>query len=1314
MIQQEIIDKLLDAADIVEVIGETVKLEKKGINYMGCCPFHNDKSPSFSVSPSRRIYKCFSCGEAGNVISYLTKNEGLTFIEACKYLGQKYNIAIPEEKVSDEDAEKAKHKESVRIVLQAAMEWFQSRLRSSVEATKFLAKRKVKDEVCSDYIAGYAPKGWSELYDYLRDRGFDTQYMLDADLIRKNSRGGYIDTFRDRIMFPFLDSHKRVVGFTGRTISGDDVKYLNTGETLLFNKGSQIFGLQQARNEIVRQDQIIMCEGQFDVLSMHQAGITNVVCGSSTALSEAQRKILMRFSHNILLLYDGDKAGRNGAVKHIPELLADGFNVTVAILPDNQDPDEFCHSRNDVPVWISNNKKTFVNFLLAELYDCKTDLAERSKALEYIYRCISLCTDKLIRHEAVKIVNQHTDTPQEEVVAEIKARRKDIAKPGDNIDGFIGIDEAMAVEIAEEDENIITLTDNWEVFSENLSINRYVYYHGEITESDCQRLRTLSNTILVEGAAFKINLNTENYVVSMLGMLFKMGFTIQIADDETYVSFIDWYVGNYGNVITNEGPSSDVIDIYVERCADMISFAGEATRTRSMDNWAKALKMKGAQLKAIVKPFVAKRKDKKKAERDKLEVDAEILEIETETIPAYVEDSEEFSRMYKRFGFYPLLNKKGTPVSYMFKTDNGSHTRVSDFYMEPLLHIKSKDKEENKRVLKLNHLYFNRSVYVEWKSSIFSSMATFKDMLVNEGCFNFEGGDIKKYERIWQYMSYTFQQCTELKVFGQQQEDFFAFSNAIIHQTDGEWKVEKTNNLGIVEHNGENYYSPAFSEIYAGERRDNDKYAQDRWLVYTDTPKAKQVTFEKWASLMDRVYKINDNGKWAIIYAILCAFRSDIWPINRLFTSVFLIGSTQSGKTQIAISIRSLFIKPEAPSFNLNSGTDAAFFSVLERFRDVPQVMEEYNDEMISDAKFQGLKSVTYDGEGKQKRKSATSNDIDTSQVNAPVILLGQEAPQKDDNALTNRVVILEVPKHDYINDIEAQTIFNELKNIEKDGLSYLLFEVLKMRSTVRENFPSIQKSCARELMDRVRGSLKSGEQTRIINTVSLFLAMVKLMEQYAPHLKLPFTYGEFVRLAEEKVNTQVDMIARTDKLAQFFDTIDGLIDTGSIKIGRDYKIDTPRKITLKGGAEYTVPADTKILFMNIRNIHSMYARAKVGDKALTLTTLEVNLKSHPAYIGMVSNTRFKWWEEKVVPRGGFETSDDRTYVSNEVKRVVEPFEKQTSAAVFDYGVLKKYLELDFEREKPSVPVRTIGSTDEDMPFKPLPEQKDMFESKLL
>ena len=409
-----------------------------------------------------------------------------------------------------------------------------------------------------------------------------------------------------------------------------------------------------------------------------------------------------------------------------------------------------------------------------------------------------------------------------------------------------------------------------------------------------------------------------------------------------------------------------------------------------------------------------------------------------------------------------------------------------------------------------------------------------------------------------------------------------------------------------------------------------------------------------------------------------------------------------SGKTQIAISIRSLFIKPEAPSFNLNSGTDAAFFSILERFRDVPQIFEEYNDDMISDVKFQGLKQTCYDGEGKQKRKAATSNDIETSKVNAPAVILGQEAPQKDDNALSNRVVLCEVPKNDSINEDHAQRIFQELKDAEKAGLSYLLFDILRLRPIVRRNFADLQKQCSKELQNKVEAAgSRSGDQTRVINTVSMFLAICKMLTLYAPELKLPFTYDEFLQLAVDKIRKQVDMLVKTDKLAMFFNTIDYLIDKGSIKYGRDFKIERPGRLKLKGGIEKVMqPVDTAVLYMNLSNVHKMYAASMSnGEKPLSLTTLEVNLNSHPALIGQVSNTRFKWMEVKEVPAGGMTVNPATGESTNNMAmtRVMDTREKQTSAVVLNYDILSKMMGIDFERsERPEEPTDPVQ---QDLPF---------------
>ena len=821
----------------------------------------------------------------------------------------------------------------------------------------------------------------------------------------------------------------------------------------------------------------------------------------------------------------------------------------------------------------------------------------------------------------------------------------------------------------------------------------WLYYSGVPSTPDIQALAQLANRIVVHSPCMECDARHEHPDVLMMKALFKFGLTVDVANEGVIRGFIYSYVDYYGDLLIEEKPTPEVSNEYITRCAEMISYTKAAIQTVNMEAWAKLLHMKQSTLKELIKPFANERKSKRKMDQERGDVYDSLIEVDTDRLPEYVEQNEEYSRMLRRYGYYPLLNKEGTPVSYMFKTDSNSYRRVADFYIEPLFHVYSPKKEENRRVIRINRLYVNKPTYVEWPSSVFVKLTTLQEMLINEGAYNFENGDARDYSKIWNCISYNFPKCLEMKVYGQQEEGCFIFANGIFHEVDGAWKFDYTDELGLMKHDDTIFYSPSYSKINVGARKDNDKYEQDRWLVYSETPAAKKVSFAHWASLMNEVYRINDNGKWALLYAIMCAFRSDIHPINRHFTAIFFIGPTMSGKTQIAVSIRSLFVKPEAPSFNLNSGTDAAFFSILERFRDVPQIFEEYNDDMISDVKFQGLKQTCYDGEGKQKRKAATGNDIETSKVNAPAVILGQEAPQKDDNALSNRVVLCEVPKRESINEDHAQQIFQELKEAEKAGLSYLLLDILALRPIVRTHFPTLLKQCSKELQGLVEMSgSRSGDQTRVINTVSMFLTMCKLLTTYAPHLQLPFTYEEFLQLAVAKVRSQVDMLVKTDKLAMFFNTIDYLIDKGSIKYGRDFKIERPTRLKLKGGVEKILqPAETAVLYMNLSNIHKMYVSAMSnGDKPLSLTTLEVNLNSSPAYIGQVSNTRFKWMEAKEVPVGGVVPDNDnagQTKPNMAMMRVMETKKKQTSAVVLNYDILSKMMGIDFEREeRPDLP----------------------------
>lgn len=1280
-IPEDIVQKVLDRADIVEIVGDDVTLKKRGVNYVGLCPFHDDSTPSLFVNKAKGICKCFACGKGGNAITYYMEKNTCSFPETVRIIAKRYNIEVPQIELTPEQQKANDDKQSALAVILAAQEMLTHNLWAVPEAMQYLQDRKISRETAEIYGLGFA-FDFDGLSRALIKKAYKEENIIASGMAyRDESKDRLKDMFWQRIMFPFYTKNGQIVGFTGRAINNQAAKYKNTGETILFTKGRQIWGLYQAKKHILKEDAVYIAEGQFDVMSMCQAGVNNVVGGSGTAFTDAQRKMLHGFTNNVIFIYDGDNAGVQAAYKNVPDFVRDGFRVRCVLLPQGKDPDEMIRSgKVDFQQFLKKNTMSYVDFFSRTSITEELDDYDRLDATKRILDVVAMERDEPIRDKFISRLVDATGYNRDELLTmldEVKVPQfKDRFEPG-----FYGQDFAVDYMSADK---ILFLSSSFDNFMASISARHpWIYYHDVPSITQIQEISRIADRFIFCSPQFEATVNSESNDVRLMKEMFKFRLNIEIEEEENK-SFIYWYIRSYAHNCNLSANSPEATNVYLMRCAEMISYCDQAVQIVNMDTWANLLGMKTSALKELIKPFANERKSKQKIDRERMDVFFDLQAVDTDRIPEYVENSEEYSKMLRLYGFYPLLNNDGVPVCYMFKNDNNSYRRVGDFYIEPLFHVYSPNKDENRRVIRINRLFVKKPTIVEWPSSVFVKLTSLQEMLINEGAYNFVYGDAKDYAKIWNCISYNFPKCTEIKVYGQQPEGCFIFANGIYHQVDGVWKFEFSDELGLMKHGDEIFYSPAFSKVNAEVRKDNDRFEQDRALVYTEIPANKRISFAYWADLMNRVYNVNDNGKWAIIYAVMCAFRSDIHPIDRLFTSVFFIGPTMSGKTQIAISIRSLFIKEDAPSFNLNTGTDAAFFSVLERFRDVPQVFEEYNDDMISDAKFQGLKSVTYDGDGKQKRKTASSNDIETSKVNAPVIILGQEAPQKDDNALTNRVVLCEVPKREDINSEEAQRIFQELKGYEKAGLSYLLLQVLELRPYVKQQFASIKKECAKELQQLVEsGSSRTGDQARVINTVSLFLAMCKLLETYAPHLKLPFSYDEFLKIATDKVRQQVSMIIKTDKLAIFFNAIDYLIDRGSIKYGRDFKIERPGSIKLKNGEEKILkPSDTPVLYMNLGNIHKMYEASMTnGDKPLTLTTLDINLKSHSAYIGQVQSTRFRWLEEKSVPMGGeFRNAEGELEENMLVKRVMEKREKNTSAVALNYDILSKMLGIDFER----------------------------------
>lgn len=1279
-INSDFINDVKSKLDIVDVIGAYINLQKAGINHKGICPFHQDNHPSMMVSKTRQTYHCFVCSEHGDVLDFLQKYNQITFTEALRLACKLAGVEFPEKEATPEENAAYRLLESRRIAIDAAAKFYQGNLS---QAESFLRSRGYdsSDKALAEYGVGYAPSG-NVAMRKLTEQGYNLQLLTDVGILGKSQDGRSYDFFRDRIMFPFYDISGRVIAFSGRIVTPNDNagKYVNTGETPIFRKGQHIFGLYQAKKAIARAGFAYLVEGQFDVITLHRYGVENVIGGSGTAFTDDQIRLILRFTQSVVMIYDADDAGMKAAVKNCELLLKAGISVRCVRLPKGYDPDSYGRlCMEELKQKLFDITETFPKALKRMLVPrgCKAE-ATIASAMNTISNLVACVQDAGLRLEYMKSMAKDFDTKMtilEDKVRDIRRNVSDVKKESMK-QGIFGID-SLKENLRNSEPAVIT--SSIDTFLESYGDNPIVYAAGMPSSTDIQNLRRICCYFVTteDGCAINSTTGEDSDYLATLAEMYKAGISqIRVTHEDKVESFIDFYIRIHGDLLP--GFLGDKVPI-ITKCIELTSYAEETVITVNKNHYCSKLGLSKGQFDEIRKPFVSKRKNVLKA--NALKDDLYDDDFDGDEVPSYAREGE-YAQMFRECKYYPRLNKQGIPVCYMFQNKNGrGFSQVADFYMVPLLHIFNEDFEQNKRVLKVNRRYFDKPLYIEVLSSSLKKMSTIEDVLINYEGVNFTDGEEWQWRRIKEYMSRHFVQCREIQTYGNQQsegmsrktdEQFFAFANGIAHEDEnGKYVFEKVNELGVVTHNHMNYYLPAFSTIYAGSGRQSDKYELISQLVYEDIPINKQVTFEKWASLMDEVYKINDNGKWAIVFALMCAFRSNIHCLDRLFTAPFFMGPMSSGKTQIAISIRSLFISPTIPIFNLNTGTDAAMSTIMGTFRDVPVVLDEYNNKDISDTKFQALKGIVYDGDGKQKRRGTSGRDIENDKVFAPVVICGQETPQRDDNALMSRVIICEVPKPKNRTPEETK-LFEELKNIEKNiGLSNVLLEVLSLRPAVMDHFRALKQEAYSELKSDV---VNSGEMDRLMKTASLFLGMVKLVERYSK-LKLPFTYDEFFALVQEKIKFQLSLIRSTDKLAMFFNAVNNMIDTKQVLVGREMLIEQPKSVTGKDshGDKKTFGFDsgTHILFLRLSSVYSIYDRSGYNSENTTLSTLEQNLRSHPSYIGTVPSRRFTWEETVEVAK----QDDQETMV-----RVRKERSTSTSAIIIDYDKFMEMYNIDFRR----------------------------------
>ena len=368
MIPQETVSLILDTARVEDVVGDYVTLRRRGANYVACCPFHNEKTPSFYVSPSKGIYKCFGCGKSGSAVGFVMEQEHCSYVEALRYLAKKYHIEIREEEESAEEIALRQRKESLLLASEFAEKFFVSQLDTDEGrsvARAYFRKRGLEDETIVKFGLGWAPSGRTALIDAALAAGYKMEYLLDAGVAVRREDGSIVDKFRERVMFPIHSVSGRVIAYSGRTLRSDNpAKYVNSAETEIYVKSRNLLGIYFAKSEISRLDSCILVEGNVDMVMMHQLGIRNVVASCGTSLTVEQIRLIRKFTENITIMYDGDSAGIHAALRGITMVLAEGMNVHVVLLPDGDDPDSFCrkHTLEEVQKFIEDNSRDFISF----------------------------------------------------------------------------------------------------------------------------------------------------------------------------------------------------------------------------------------------------------------------------------------------------------------------------------------------------------------------------------------------------------------------------------------------------------------------------------------------------------------------------------------------------------------------------------------------------------------------------------------------------------------------------------------------------------------------------------------------------------------------------------------------------------------------------------------------------------------------------------------------------------------------------------------------------------------------------------------
>lgn len=434
MIDRQTVDRIFAAADIVDVVSDFVTLKKKGVNYQACCPFHNEKTPSFVVSPSKGLYKCFGCGKGGNAISFVMEHEGLSYVEALKWVAKKYGIEVREKEQTPEERQRNDDRESMMVVTSWANQYFESQLRTPEGESigvSYFRERGFTDATIAKFQLGYCPSKGDAMTRAALSEGYQESFLVGTGLTIKREAangGGYYDRFCGRVMFPVHSLSGRVIAFGGRTLRTDKkvAKYLNSPESEIYHKSNTLYGIYFAKKAITQFNRCILVEGYTDVLQMHQSGVENVVASSGTSLTVEQIKLIKRFTKNVTVIYDGDAAGIKASMRGIDMILREGLTVRCVLLPEGEDPDSFAraHNATELQAYIEEQEEDFISFKTRILLgDAAEDPIKRAEVISSVVESIATIPEAITRSVFIRECARKLEIDEDILIREVAKKR---------------------------------------------------------------------------------------------------------------------------------------------------------------------------------------------------------------------------------------------------------------------------------------------------------------------------------------------------------------------------------------------------------------------------------------------------------------------------------------------------------------------------------------------------------------------------------------------------------------------------------------------------------------------------------------------------------------------------------------------------------------------------------------------------------------------------------------------------------------------------------------------------------------------------